>query len=110
MVNRSTSELNSVFSALGDPTRRAILAQLALGESSVTELKPEKKMSLPGLAKHLDVLVQAGLVNREKRGRVVYCRLEPRPLKMAASWITDYRRFWEQRFDSLADYLGNSDE
>ena len=108
MVNYSAAQLDTVFSALGDPTRRAILAQLAQGPSSVTELETPKKMSLPGLTKHLDVLVRAGLVKRKKRGRVVCCRLEPKPLQNAALWITDYQRFWEQQFDSLADYLDTS--
>ncbi|GJL82346.1 MAG: hypothetical protein DHS20C01_19800 [marine bacterium B5-7] len=105
MVNYSTPQLDSVFSALADPTRRAILAQLTQGESSISELETPQKMSLPGLMKHVNVLEQAGLVEREKKGRVVRCRLAAEPLKNAAGWIEDYRRFWEQNLDSLADYL-----
>jgi len=105
MVNYSTSQLDSVFSALADPTRRAILAQLSEGESAISTLETPHKMSLPGVMKHLRVLEDAGLVERQKRGRVVHCRLAAEPLQQAASWIEEYRQFWDRRLDSLADFL-----
>ncbi len=105
MVKYQTEALDAVFSALGDPTRRAILARLALGETSVGELAAPHAMSLPAVSKHLRVLEAAGLVRREKQGRVIRCRLEAAPLEAAADWITEYRRFWEAQLDALADYL-----
>jgi DNA-binding transcriptional ArsR family regulator len=108
MVNYSAAHLNSIFSALADPTRRAILAQLSEGESALSALETPHRMSLPGLMKHLSVLEGAGLVEREKMGRVVHCRLAAEPLKEAAFWIDEYRRFWDQRLDSLANYLSSN--
>ena len=108
MVNYSTTHLDSVFSALADPTRRAILAQLSEGESAISALETPHRMSLPGLMKHLSVLEDVGLVTREKTGRVVHCRLAAGPLKEAATWIDEYRRFWDQRLDSLANYLNSN--
>jgi DNA-binding transcriptional ArsR family regulator len=105
VVNSSTTHLDAVFSALADPTRRAILAQLTQGASAITKLETPRKMSLPGVMKHLSVLENAGLVERDKKGRVVHCRLVAQPLQGASTWIEEYRRFWEQRLDSLADYL-----
>ncbi len=97
--------LDAVFSALGDPTRRAILARLAEGETRVTELAAPHAMSLPAISKHLRVLESAGLVSREKAGRVVRCSLNAEPLKDAADWVERYRRFWDQQFDRLERYL-----
>lgn len=97
--------MDAVFSALGDPTRRAILARLAQGETSVSALAEPHAMSLPAVSKHLRVLENAGLVSREKAGRVVRCRLEHDPLKGAADWIAAYRRFWQDQLDALAGYL-----
>lgn len=105
MVKYQSKELDAVFSALGDPTRRAILARLALGEAPVGELAEPHDMSLPAVSKHLGVLQAAGLVTKRKAGRVIHCRLAPRPLKDAANWIAHTRRFWDGRFDALADYL-----
>lgn len=107
MVNYQTQTLDAVFSALGDPTRRAILARLAQGETSVSALAEPHDMSLPAISKHLRVLENAGLVSREKTGRVVRCRLEADPLKGAADWIAAYRQFWEDQLDALASYLEN---
>lgn len=104
MVNYS-APLDSTFSALADPTRRAILARLALGESSVQELASPFKVSLPAISKHLRVLERAGLLARTKHGRVHRCRLVARPFRDAADWIERYRQFWEQQFDALAQYL-----
>ncbi|TMJ36415.1 MAG: winged helix-turn-helix transcriptional regulator [Alphaproteobacteria bacterium] len=97
--------LSTAFAALADPTRRAILARLALGEASVTELAEPFDMSLPAISKHLKVLEQAGMIaqSREKQWRPR--RLEPAPLKEAADWLENYRRFWEQSFDRLDAYL-----
>jgi DNA-binding transcriptional ArsR family regulator len=105
MVKYQHDPLSPVFSALADPTRRAILAHLALGETSVGELAEPFAMSLPAVSKHLNVLETAGLIRRERQGRLRRCRLTPARLKEAADWIGDYRRFWEAQLDSLARYL-----
>jgi len=98
-------QLSSTFAALADPTRRAILARLALGETSVTELAKPFEMSMPAVSKHLKVLERAGLIARAREAQWRPCRLEAGPLKEAASWIEEYRRFWEQSFDRLDAYL-----
>jgi DNA-binding transcriptional ArsR family regulator len=100
-----SDRLSTAFAALADPTRRAILARLALGEASVTELAEPFDMSLAAISKHLKVLEQAGMIaqSREKQWRPR--RLEPAPLKEAAEWLENYRRFWEQSFDRLDAYL-----
>jgi DNA-binding transcriptional ArsR family regulator len=100
-----SGNLDATFGALADPTRRAILARLALGESTVSELAAPYEMSLPAVSKHLSVLERAGLVTREKRGRVHRCSLIPFPMKDAADWIGHYRRFWEAQLDSLEKFL-----
>lgn len=105
MVKYSDTHLDATFHALADPTRRGILAQLALGEASVGELAAPYDMSLPAISKHLKVLENAGFLIREKDGRVHRCRLESAPMKEAADWIDQYRRFWEGQLDRLADYL-----
>ena len=105
MVKYHDDPLNEVFGALADPTRRAILARLALGETSVGKLAEPFEMSLPAVSKHLGVLETAGLVQREKQGRVRRCQLDGRPLEAAATWIERYRQFWEAQLDSLARYL-----
>jgi DNA-binding transcriptional ArsR family regulator len=97
--------LSSTFAALADPTRRAILARLSLGETSVTELAEPFDMSMPAISKHLKVLEKAGLIARGREAQWRPCRLDAKPLKEAASWIDDYRKFWEQRFDRLDVYL-----
>jgi DNA-binding transcriptional ArsR family regulator len=97
--------LSETFSALADPTRRAILARLALGETSVTELAEPFKMSLPAVSKHLKVLERAGLIARGREAQWRPCRLEPAPLKDVNDWIEHYRKFWEQSFDRLDHYL-----
>ncbi len=102
----SPDRLSLTFSALADPTRRAILARLISGEVSVTELAEPFAMSLPAVSKHLKVLERAGLITRSREAQWRPCRLEAGPLKDAADWLEHYRRFWEQSFDRLADYLG----
>jgi DNA-binding transcriptional ArsR family regulator len=101
----STDTLSSTFSALADPTRRAILARLAMGELSVTELAQPFDMSLPAISKHLKVLERAGLISRGREAQWRPCRLEAAPLKDAADWIEQYRRFWEESLDRLDEYL-----
>jgi DNA-binding transcriptional ArsR family regulator len=108
MVNYSEGVLDSTFAALSDGTRRGILARLAQGENSVSELAAPYEMSLPAVSKHLRVLEKAGLVKRHKDGRVHRCRLVAEPMKDAAAWIEHYRQFWENQFDSLARYLEES--
>ncbi len=97
--------LSTTFAALADPTRRAILARLALGETSVSELAQPFDMSLPAVSKHLKVLERAGLVARGREAQWRPCRLEAGPMKEATDWLESYRRFWEQSFDRLEDYL-----
>ena len=100
-----TDRLNATFAALADPTRRAILARLASGEASVSELAAPFEMSLPAVSKHLKVLERAGLITRGRAAQWRPCRLEAAPLKDAADWLEEYRRFWEESFDRLEDYL-----
>ena len=97
--------LDTTFSALADPTRRAILARLALGETSVTELAKPFAMSLPAVSKHLKVLERAGLITRGREAQWRPCRIEPKALKDIDDWLGDYRRFFEGSLDRLDDYL-----
>jgi DNA-binding transcriptional ArsR family regulator len=97
--------LSATFAALADPTRRAILARLVAGETSVTELAKPFAMTLPAVTKHLKVLHGAGLVTRTRHAQWRPCRLNPEPLRDVADWVEPYRRLWDERFDRLADYL-----
>jgi len=97
--------LSTTFAALADPTRRAILARLASGEKSVNELAEPFEMSLPAVSKHLKVLESAGLIARGREAQWRPCRLEAGPLKDISNWVERYRRYWEQSFDRLDDYL-----
>jgi DNA-binding transcriptional ArsR family regulator len=97
--------LDAVFAALADPTRRRILELLARAELCVTELAKPFAVSLPAISKHLRVLEKAGLIKRERDGRIHRLRLEAKPMQDAAKWIDAYRGFWEGQFDALADYL-----
>jgi DNA-binding transcriptional ArsR family regulator len=108
MVKYSAS-LDTTFGALADPTRRAILASLMLGQASITELAKPHRMSLPAVMKHVRVLEQAGLVAQQKTGRTRHCQLAAKPLKDAEAWISQYRLFWEGAFDSLERYLSQSE-
>jgi DNA-binding transcriptional ArsR family regulator len=110
MVKRYEAGLDATFAALSDATRRGILARLAQGETSVSELARPYDMSLPAVSKHLRVLEGARLVVRHKDGRVHRCRLAPEPMKGAAEWIEKYRMFWEAQFDALAKYLEKSQQ
>jgi DNA-binding transcriptional ArsR family regulator len=102
----AVDNLSLTFGALADPTRRAILARLATGEASVTELAKPFDMTLPAISKHLKVLERAGLVVRGRDAQWRPCRIQARPLREADSWIERYRDIWEQRFDRLDAHLG----
>lgn len=104
MVKYSSS-LDRTFAALADPTRRRILAHLARKDQRVTQLARHHAMSLPAVSKHLRVLEKAGLLRRRRYGRVHEMRLDAGPLKRAAQWVEEYRKFWEGSLDRLADYL-----
>lgn len=101
----SQQQLDLTFAALSDPTRRAILSMLASGEKSVTDLAEPFRMTLPAVSKHLKVLQRAGLVSQSREAQWRPCRLEAKPLKDAAAWIEHYRKYWEQSFDRLDEYL-----
>ena len=105
MVKYSPKTLNRTFAALADPTRRRILAHLTRGDRCVTDLAKPHSMSLPAISKHLRVLEKAGLLRRRRYGRVHEMKLEAKPLKQAARWVEEYRKFWEGSLDRLADYL-----
>ena len=101
----STDPLSTLFAALADPTRRAILARLAAGEASVTELAAPFAMSMPAISKHLKVLERAGLIARGREAQWRPCSLQAGPLKEVADWVEHYRRFWDESLDRLDDYL-----
>ena len=104
-MDMDTDALSTTFAALADPTRRAILARLALGEATVSELAAPFDMSLPGISKHLKVLHRAGLIEQGRQAQWRPCRLAPEPLREVAGWVEQYRRHWEESFDRLSDYL-----
>jgi len=105
MVKYHSTTLDRTFAALADPTRRQILAHLARGNHRVTHLARPHHMSLPAVSKHLRVLEKAGLLRRRRYGRVHEMQLNAEPLKKAAQWVEEYRKFWEGSLDRLADYL-----
>jgi DNA-binding transcriptional ArsR family regulator len=100
-----SDRLSATFAALADPTRRAILARLVLGETSVGDLAKPFDISGPAISKHLKVLERAGLIARSREAQWRPCRIEPRALKSVDDWLERYRRFWEERFDRLDEYL-----
>jgi DNA-binding transcriptional ArsR family regulator len=104
-LEMTADRLNATFAALADPTRRAILARLASGEASVKELAEPFEMSLPAVSKHLKVLERAGLIARGREAQWRPCTLQAGPLKDISDWVEQYRRFWEQSFDRLDEYL-----
>jgi len=110
MVKYQDPALDAVFAALADPTRRGILESLSEGELAVSELAEPHDMSLPGFMKHLRVLEDAGLIARNKEGRVVSCELSAAPMKAAAAWMSRYEKFWTEKLDSLARYLYQQEE
>jgi DNA-binding transcriptional ArsR family regulator len=105
MVKYASTTLNRTFAALADPTRRRILAHLARGDRRVTDLARPHAMSLPAVSKHLRVLEKAGLLQRRRYGRVHEMQLDAKPLKQAARWVEEYRKFWQGSLDRLAEYL-----
>jgi len=109
MVEHDSPQLDSIFQALADPTRRGMLASLALGEKTVGELAEPFAMSFAGASKHVKVLEEAGLIRREVRGRTHICRLEPGPLASADQWLRHYERFWTGRLDALEQLLRADD-
>jgi len=110
MVKYLDEPLDAVFAALADPTRREVVKLLAVGSRPVTELSRSFPMSLPGFMKHLHILEGAGLIKREKEGRVVSCTLSSDPMKKASDWLDHYREFWEKRLDALARFLYHQEE
>ena len=108
MVDRS-SDLDLVFRALGDPTRRTMLQRLARGEQTVGELAAPYRMSLAAASKHIRALERAGLVKRTVRGRIHYCRIDPRPLERADDWLKGYERLWDTRIERLTELLRHPD-
>jgi DNA-binding transcriptional ArsR family regulator len=100
-----TDPLTATFAALADPTRRAILARLAQGEATVTELSAPFDMSMPAISKHLKVLERAGLIERGREAQWRPCRLQAEPLRQVEGWVEQYRRHWEERLDRLEGYL-----
>jgi DNA-binding transcriptional ArsR family regulator len=101
----AADQLSMTFAALADPTRRAILARLAQGEASVSELAEPFQMSLPAVTKHLKVLRRAGLITQTRRAQWRPCQLEATPLKEVSDWVAQYRRFWDESFDRLDQFL-----
>lgn len=104
-MRQPRSDMDAIFGALADPTRRAILARLSQGEATVSELATPHEMSLAAVSRHLHVLADAGLMSRTREGKSIRCRLEAAPLREATSWLIDYRRFWEQKLDALGAFL-----
>ena len=105
MVKCSPRLLDRTFAALADPTRRCILEELSRGDRCVTDLAKPHRMSLPAISKHLRVLENAGLIRRQRHGRVHQLKLDAKPMEQAGKWIEAYRRFWEESFDRLDAYL-----
>ena len=110
MVNYNDAQLDLIFAALADSTRRRVLTQLENSSCSVTELAQQHAMSLPGFMKHLAVLEAAGLIARSKEGRVVRCELDAAPMQEAATWLAHYERFWNAQLDALGRYLYHQEE
>jgi DNA-binding transcriptional ArsR family regulator len=110
MVKYSDEELDILFAALSDRTRRQVIAELAGGSRQISELAQAHDMSLPGFMKHLGVLEHAGLIERTKEGRAVQCTLQPEPMRGAAEWIAHYEKFWTDRLDALGRYLYQQEE
>jgi DNA-binding transcriptional ArsR family regulator len=109
MVDQHQTRLDLVFRALGDPTRRAMLQRLAKGEQTVGDLAAPHQMSLAAASKHIQTLERAGLVKRTVRGRIHYCRIDPRPLERADGWLRGYERLWDTRIERLVELLRHPD-
>jgi DNA-binding transcriptional ArsR family regulator len=108
-MQTSIDQLSATFAALADPTRRAILARLARGEATVSELAAPFAISLPAISKHLKVLQRAGLIEQGRQAQWRPCRLKPEPLRDVANWVGEYRRHWEDSFERLDAYLRELD-
>ena len=104
-ISAATADINATLAALADPTRRAILARLARGEASVTELGEPFAISQPSISKHLKVLERAGLISRGRNAQFRPCRLEAAPLRAVADWVEQYRHYWDAHLDNLDSYL-----
>ncbi len=109
-INTPTSNIDATLAALADPTRRAILARLAQGEASVTELTAPFDISQPSISKHLKVLERAGLISRGRNAQFRPCRLEAAPLRAVADWVEQYRAYWDEHLDNLDAYLKENKE
>ncbi len=109
MVEHNQTRLDLIFRSLGDPTRRAMLERLAKGEQTVSELAAPHRMSLAAASKHIQTLERAGLVKRTVRGRIHYCRIDPRPLARADDWLHSYERLWDTRIERLVELLRHPD-
>lgn len=109
MVEHPAERLDLVFHALSDQTRRGMLARLSRGEQTVSELASPYEMSLAAASKHIQTLERAGLVKKTVRGRIHYCRIDPRPLARADDWLKNYERLWDQRIERLAELLRHPD-
>ena len=109
MVEQHQARLDLVFRALGDPTRRSMLQRLAKGEQTVGDLAAPHRMSLAAASKHIQTLERAGLVKRTVRGRIHYCRIDPRPLERADDWLRGYERLWDTRIERLVELLRHPD-
>ena len=109
MVEHQQARLDLIFRALGDQTRRAMLEQLGKGEQTVSELAAPYRMSLAAASKHIQTLERAGLVKRTVRGRIHYCRIDPRPLARADDWLRSYERLWDTRIERLVELLRHPD-
>jgi DNA-binding transcriptional ArsR family regulator len=110
MVKSSSAALDRTFAALSDPTRRAILSRLANGPANISELAGPFRISMPAISKHIGVLEKAGLLTRERTGRVHRCRLRAEPIRKAASWLAFYEKFWNQQLDRLGNYLETNND
>ncbi len=109
MVRQSRSDMDAVFGALADPTRRAILTRLSQGDATVNELAEPHDMSLAAVSRHVHVLADVGLMSRIREGKNIRCQLNAAPLREATSWLTGYQRFWDQKLDALGEFLEGDD-
>lgn len=109
MVNNNSTQLNHLFSALADPTRRAMLGRLAQKQMTVKELSAPFSISKPAISKHLKILERAGLLRRDVDGRVHHCQLQVGPLRDAADWVSHFEQFWNDKFDALEEFLHEED-
>ncbi len=109
MVKYNSPQLDAALAAVADPTRRAIVARLAQGPTTVGDIAEPFDMSLPAISKHLTVLERAGLIDREKVGRERHCRLRPAPLEAVSSWVQQYAVFWQHQLDSLTAFVENEE-